>query len=126
MNCPICNSDMLDDDNKNILLFLFDFFRENANPVRPFTSLCNLAKNTLGVGKRIYMDFSGQSQVDEYLYCPVCKIYFAQCPNCRILNRIKKPMSIYEKIRCHNCSHIFYYHPPAEDGDDHEPMYRYL
>lgn len=119
MNCPRCKNDSLTSDDDQCWSHVANFFWKYANPIKPVSSLLNLGKGMINVGRTIYYDFSSISQTDEYLWCTICDHYFIPCPHCGHLNDIGTDIMVSpKKIKCKGCGKDYVYatHP----SEDHE------
>jgi len=116
MNCPICKSQLSDDDNKT-LTHVGSFFLKFINPIG---CLKNITIGLYNVGKTIYYDFSDIPQTDKYLYCSICKVYFIRCCHCSHLNCIGGDIMVSpKKIICNKCGKEYVYatHPNSEEHE---------
>lgn len=116
MNCPFCKSELTDFDDKT-WTHVANFFLKLTNPV---SFVKNMSIGLYNVGKTIYYDFSDIPQTDEYLYCPICKVYFIECSHCSHLNCIGGDIMVSpKKITCNKCGKDYVYatHPSPEDHE---------
>lgn len=111
MNCPICKTELLcNDDDRNLLITIIRLFEKYANPFTPFRSLKNIAIGSCSVGKAIYYDFSAAQKIYDYYWCPKCKLYFLRCPNCYTSHPMsKEPIVTATKVKCSRCNTFFVY-----------------
>lgn len=113
MRCPICNTTLLDDDDKSIH-HVASFFVKNINPI-------SLIKTCVNVARTIYYDFSNIKQTDEYLYCPYCKLYFIKCCHCGHINCIGNDIMVSpKKITCSQCHQEYVYATHPDPDIPHE------
>ena len=128
MSCPRCNNDSLTDYDDKTWTHVAGFFWKHTNPLKPVSSIFNIGKSMINVGRTIYYDFSSISQTDQYWYCPVCEHYFIACPHCGHLNDIGKYIMVSPKrIDCEVCDGEYVYatHPSSDDDLGIDPSYRY-
>lgn len=89
MNCPYCNTELVDYDDKT--------WTHVGKTLLKLTTPWGIVKGTFNVAKTIYYDFSSLMQTDEYLYCSTCKVYFIPCCYCNHLNCIGSDIMVYPK-----------------------------
>lgn len=111
MNCPICRTELLcNEDDRNLLITIVRFFEKHANPFTPFRSLKNMAIGTYSVGKAIYYDFSSAQKIYDFYWCPKCRLYFLKCPKCYTYHPMsKEPIVTATKVKCSKCNTFFVY-----------------
>lgn len=112
MDCPYCNTELADYDDKAIM-HAGSFFLKIKNP-------WYLAKGIYNVGKTVYYDFSNIPQTDKYLYCRKCSVYFIPCIHCGSLNDIGGNIMVSpKKIICRKCNKQYVYATHPDPDADH-------